>query len=54
MGLPEADAKYYESEVTAGRFLVTVDARDKVDAARAIYTRHGGYDRSSHVAGLKA
>jgi hypothetical protein len=54
MGVPEADAKYYEGEVSAGHFLVTVDARDNVDAARAIYTRHGGYDRSRNFAGSKA
>ena len=54
MGMPEEDAKYYEGEVTAGRFLVTVDAGDKVQDARAIYKRHGGYDRSSETARVKA
>jgi hypothetical protein len=46
-GIPEEDAKYYEGEVKAGRYLVTVDAGDRATDARGIYTRHGGYDRSS-------
>jgi hypothetical protein len=44
-GIPEEDARYYEGEVNAGRYVVTVDAGDRHDAARAVYTRHGGYDR---------
>ncbi|MFO0799203.1 MAG: general stress protein [Gemmataceae bacterium] len=44
-GIPEEDAKYYEGEVKAGRFVVTVAAGDRHDHARAVYTRHGGYDR---------
>jgi hypothetical protein len=44
-GIPEEDAKYYEGEVKAGRYLVTVDAGDRRDDAWGIYTRHGGYDR---------
>lgn len=43
-GLSEADAKYYESEVVAGRFVVTASDGDEVKAARAL-TEHGGYDR---------
>jgi hypothetical protein len=43
-GIPEADAKYYEGEVQAGRYLVTVDRGDQYDA-RGVFTRHGGYDR---------
>jgi hypothetical protein len=46
-GIPEEDAKYYEGEVNAGRYVVTVDAGDRHDHARGIYTRHGGYDRAS-------
>lgn len=44
-GIPEEDAKYYEDEVKAGRYVVTVNPRNKADSAREIYTRHGGYDR---------
>jgi len=48
-GIPEEDAKYYEGEVKAGRFLVTVDRGDRADDARGVFTRHGGYDRSTAV-----
>lgn len=46
-GVPEDDAKFYEGEVKAGRYVVTVDAGDRSADARAVYTRHGGYDRVS-------
>ncbi|MCE9566343.1 MAG: YsnF/AvaK domain-containing protein [Planctomycetes bacterium] len=48
-GIPEEDAKYYESEVQAGRYLVTVDAGDRTDSS-AVFTRHGGYDRATALA----
>jgi hypothetical protein len=44
LGIPEDDARYYEDEVKAGRYLVTVDC-NQGDDARDIVTRHGGYDR---------
>jgi hypothetical protein len=43
-GIPEDDAKYYEGEVQAGRYLVTVDCGTGTDA-RDVITRHGGYGR---------
>ena len=46
-GIPEEDAKYYEGEVKAGRYLVTVDRGDGTDNATGVFTRHGGYNRSS-------
>jgi hypothetical protein len=46
-GVPEEDAKYYEGEVKAGRYLVTVDSGDRGTDTRSVFTRHGGYDRSS-------
>ena len=46
-GIPEDDAAYYEGEVKAGRYLVTVDAGDRHADVRSVYTRHGGYDRST-------
>ncbi len=46
-GIPEHDAKYYEGEVQAGRFLVTVDRGTRTDDAMAVFTRHGGYDRAT-------
>lgn len=48
LGIPEGDAAYYENEVKAGRYLVTVntdaDRRAEVDA---IFNRFGGYDRNT-------
>ena len=44
-GIPEEDARYYEGEVNAGRYVVTVDAGDRAADAQALYTRHGGYGR---------
>jgi hypothetical protein len=46
-GIPEEDAKYYEDEVQAGRYLVTLDVGSRATEARSVYTRHGGYDRST-------
>lgn len=43
-GIPEEDAKYYEGEVKAGRYLVTVD-RDDDGHARGVFTQHGSLDR---------
>ncbi len=45
-GIPEEDAEYYEGEVKAGRFLVTCDAGTRVDEARSILRRLGGFDRT--------
>jgi len=48
-GIPEDDAEYYEGEVQAGRFLLTVDT-DRVDEARAILHRFSGFDRHTWAA----
>lgn len=48
-GIPEEDARYYEEEVKAGRYLVTVTGDRHVDA-RGHMTRHGGYDRTGRPA----
>ena len=46
-GVPEEEAKYFEGEVRAGRFLVTVDAGERTTAAETIMFRNGGgYDRT--------
>jgi hypothetical protein len=45
-GIPEEDAKYYEGEVQAGRYVVTVEC-GQGDDARDVLRRHGGYDRSA-------
>ena len=47
LGIPEGEAKYYEGQVEAGKYLVTVDGGARADDARAVYTRHGGYDHST-------
>lgn len=39
------DRPWYPDRV--GRWLVTVDAREKVNDAWSVYTCHGGYDRAS-------
>lgn len=44
-GIPEEDAEYYENEVKAGRYLVTVDANGRAIEAREALHRRGGYDR---------
>ncbi len=44
LGIPEEEARYYESEFQAGRTIVTVKAEDRSDEAYAILRRHGAYD----------
>jgi hypothetical protein len=46
-GISEEDAKYYEGEVTAGRYLVTVDTSGRSDDSHGVFTRHGGYNRAT-------
>jgi hypothetical protein len=46
-GIPEEDAKYYEVQVQAGRFLVTVEHNDRAGDPRGVFNRYGGYDRST-------
>ena len=45
-GVSEEDAKFYEGEVQAGRFVVSVEC-GQGDDARDILHRHGGFDRST-------
>jgi len=47
LGLPEHEAKYYESEVQSGRYLVTVNAGQRYDAAWSILHRLGAYNHQS-------
>jgi len=49
-GIPEEDARYFEDEVKAGRYLVTVEC-GQGDDARDLLARHGGYDRMSGFRG---
>ena len=47
-GIPQEDAKYYEGEVKAGRYLVTVDQDDRGEA-HTVFTRLGSVDRRKMV-----
>jgi uncharacterized protein (TIGR02271 family) len=49
-GIPEDEAEYYEGEVKAGKFLVSVEANGRADEARAILHRYGGFDRTGWTA----
>jgi len=44
MGVPEEEARYYETEFQSGRMLVTVRADGRFDEARDILYRSGAYD----------
>src|SRR5438045_3978774 len=44
LGVPEDEARYYESEFNAGRILVTVKADGRFNEARDIMYRLGAYD----------
>jgi hypothetical protein len=41
LGIPEDEARAYESEFHAGRTIVTVNARDRFDEAVSVLQRHG-------------
>ena len=47
LGIPEEEARYYDEEFRAGRILVTVGARGRLDEAQSILARNGGYDQRS-------
>jgi hypothetical protein len=44
LGVPEEEARYYESEFHEGRIIVTVKAGARVGEVRDILYRHGAYD----------
>jgi hypothetical protein len=46
MGIPHEDAEYYESELHAGRVIVTVFAPGREAEASEIMLRNGGYTHS--------
>ncbi|MBX5493300.1 MAG: hypothetical protein IRZ14_19285 [Chloroflexi bacterium] len=53
LGIPEEEARYYESEVRGGRTLVTVRADGRYDEAQSLLRRHGAYDiQTREAAGL--
>lgn len=45
-GIPEEDARFYENEVQAGKFLVTVEGGSRTREPLDIFTRHGGFSRT--------
>jgi len=47
LGISENEARYYESEFSAGRTVVTVRANGRSSEAAEILLNHGGYDMSS-------
>jgi hypothetical protein len=49
LGLSKEEAEYYETEMKAGRAVVTVNAGGRRQEARRIVRQHGGYDRSEAV-----
>ena len=60
LGIPEDEANYYDQEFRAGRILVTVDARGRLQEAQSILAQNGGYDmrtapqRTTAGAGMRA
>lgn len=50
LGVPEDDANYYEGEVHAGKYVVTVDAGARSSEVQSMFRRHDGYDRSTSTA----
>jgi hypothetical protein len=44
LGIPEGEARYYQSEFEAGRVIITVKAADRYDEADRILRSHGAYD----------
>ncbi len=43
LGVPEDDARFYQNEYNAGRYVVAVLANGRVEDATAILGRNGGY-----------
>src|SRR5205085_4793775 len=50
MGVPQEDARYYQSEYEAGRSIVAVLADGRMQEATAIMTRYGGYGANRRFA----
>jgi hypothetical protein len=44
LGIPEEEARYYQSEFEAGRVIITVKASDRWDEADRTLRSHGAYD----------
>ena len=49
-GVPEVEARHYESEFNAGRMIVTVRAPGRIVEAESIMSRHGASDYNKRAA----
>ncbi len=47
MGVPEEEARYYQSELEFGRTIVTVEAGDRREDALEILRSNGGHDATT-------
>jgi hypothetical protein len=47
VGIPEEEARYYQSELEKGHTLVTVKAENRTDDALKILHQHGAYDATN-------
>ena len=47
LGIPEEEVKYYQRELKAGRYLVTVKTGSRLAEAERLLRRHGAYDFAS-------
>jgi uncharacterized protein (TIGR02271 family) len=47
LGIPKEEAEYYESEMKAGRTIVTVNAGSRRQEAMTLLKQYGGYDMST-------
>ncbi len=50
LGVPEEEARYYQSEFELGRTIVAIRAAGRVQEAREILHRNGGYDATTRFA----
>jgi len=49
MGIPREEAEYYESELSEGRILVTVDPDGREEAVRQVFRNHNAFDYSTRL-----
>lgn len=49
MGIPREEASFYEDELNAGRFVVTVHADDREEAVRDVFRDHHAFDYSTRL-----
>lgn len=54
MGIPEEEARYYESEFSSGRTIITVQTADRRQEATSILHRNGGYDAGTRFVQVEA